>query len=195
MTTVRDLKEALKFLGEKPKFERQLEFASLLTDYFKNKGITPIVVGGLSVEIYTRNDYHTHDIDFVSERWDLFDELLTKLGFQRTQREWYHVESEIAVEVPSNKLEGSLDRVYEISLPNGKVLYVIGVEDIIIHRIEGIAFTLKYPEEDEDYEWAYRMFLIHKDDIDLDYLIQQAKQVNIYPLIEPWFDSKELTET
>lgn len=187
MTTVEDLKKALNYLEEKPKFERQLEFASLLTDYFNNRGITPIVVGGLSVEIYTRNDYHTHDIDFVSDGWYLFDELLTKqLGFERTEREWYHVETEIAVEVPSNHLEGSPDRVYEILLPNGKKLYVIGVEDIIIHRIEGIAFSLKFPEDDEDYEWAYRMFLIHKDDMDLEYLVERAKQVNIYKLIEPW---------
>ncbi|MDC3425125.1 hypothetical protein NC797_11470 [Aquibacillus sp. 3ASR75-11] len=188
MTTVNDLKEALKYLEDKPIFERQLEFASLITDFFKNKGITPIVVGGLSVEIYTRNDYHTHDIDFVSDGWNLFDELLTnQLGFERTEREWYHVETEIAVEVPSNHLEGNPDLVFELTLPNGKKLYVIGVEDIIIHRIEGIAFTIKFPEDDEDYEWAYRMFLIHKDDMDLKYLVERAKQTKIFNLIEHWF--------
>jgi len=162
MTSVDDLIEALKYLEDKPKFERQLEFASLLTDYFKSKGIKPIVVGGLSVEIYTRNDYHTHDIDFVSDGWDLFDDLLTnQLGFTRTQREWYHLETEIAVEVR--------------------------IEDIIIHRIEGIAFSLKFPKDDEDYEWAYRMFLIHKEDIDLEYLVKRAKQLQIYNLMENWF--------
>ncbi|WP_163527347.1 hypothetical protein [Halobacillus ihumii] len=191
MTTVEDLKEALNYLEDKPKFERQLEFAALLTDYFKSKGIVPIVVGGLSVEIYTRNDYHTHDIDFVSDGWHLYDDLLTnQLGFQRTEREWYHLDTEIAVEIPSNHLEGSLDRVYEITLPNSKKLYVIGIEDIIIHRIEGIAFALKFPEDDEDYEWAYRMFLIHKDDVDLEYLEEQAKQANIYNLIEHWFKQR-----
>lgn len=191
MTTVDDLKKALISLEDKPKFERQLEFAALLTDYFKNKGIKPIVVGGLAVEIYTRNDYHTHDIDFVSDGWSLYDDLLTQeLGFTRAGREWYHLDTEIAVEIPSNHLEGSLERVYEIILPNDKKIYVIGVEDIIIHRIEGIAFNVKFPEEDEDYEWAYRMFLIHKDDIDLEYLVEQAKQANIYNLIEHWFGKK-----
>ncbi|AKG03429.1 hypothetical protein AAV35_000630 [Salimicrobium jeotgali] len=188
MTTVNDLKRALKSLENKPKFERQLEFAALLTDYFKKKGIKPIVVGGLSVEIYTRNDYHTHDIDFVSDGWHLFDHLLTQnLGFTRTERAWYHLDTEIAVEIPSNYLEGNEDRVYEIILPDGKNIYVIGVEDIIIHRLEGVAFSVQFPEEDEDYEWAYRMFLIHKEDMDIDYLIEQAKQKNIYYLIEKWW--------
>ncbi|UOR12907.1 hypothetical protein [Halobacillus amylolyticus] len=186
MTTVEDLQEALTYLKDRPKFERQLEFTALLTEYFKCKGIKPIVVGGLSVEIYTRNDYHTHDIDLVSDGWNLYNDLLTKLGFTRTEREWYHVESEMAIEVPSNNLEGSLDHVFELVLPNGKTLYIIGIEDIIIHRIEGVAFTLKYPKEDEDYEWAYRMFLIHKNDLDLDYLVEQARKLKIYHLIEEW---------
>ncbi|AJD92242.1 hypothetical protein JMA_29250 [Jeotgalibacillus malaysiensis] len=187
MTTVNDLKQALVILADKPKFERQLEFAALLTDYFMQQGIKPIVVGGLAVEIYTRNDYHTHDIDFVSEGWHLFNDLLmNQLGFERSEREWYHTGAEIAIEVPSNHLEGDPDKVYEITLPNQKKLYVISIEDIIIHRLEGIAFTLVYPKDDEDYEWAYRMFLIHKDDLDLDYLTSKAKEVKVYSLIEEW---------
>ncbi|TFD97045.1 hypothetical protein [Jeotgalibacillus sp. R-1-5s-1] len=83
--------------------------------------------------------------------------------------------------------EGNPFKVYEITLPNQKKLSVISIEEIIIHRLDGIALTLVYPENDEDYEWAYRMFLIHKDYLGLDYLTSKAKEVKVFSLIENWF--------
>ncbi|MFZ3590567.1 hypothetical protein ACOI1C_15270 [Bacillus sp. DJP31] len=186
MITIEELKKELENIKDKPKFHKMIEFAALLTEYFGTKGIQPIVVGGLSVEIYTRNDYSTHDIDFVSDGWELFNELLTELGFTKTQREWYHADAELAVEVPSAHLEGSIDKVLELLLPNNRKLYVIGIEDIIIHRLEGIVGK-RYPKDDEDYEWAYRMFLIHKhENIDMDYLISEAKRTKVDKLITTW---------
>ncbi|PKR76756.1 hypothetical protein CEY16_13125 [Halalkalibacillus sediminis] len=186
MTTIEEMKNALADLKGKPKFKKQLEFASLLTEFFASENIRPIVVGGLAVEIYTRNDYHTHDIDFVSDGWHKFDELLREIGFTKTEREWYHLETEIAVEVPSNYLDGSLDLINELELPNGKKIFVIGVEDLIIDRLEGISRNAPYPENDEDYEWAYRMYLIHKEELDQEYLMNQAKKVNVSHFMDRW---------
>ncbi|UTW69500.1 hypothetical protein KHA80_22500 [Anaerobacillus sp. HL2] len=98
-----------------------------------------MIVGGLSVEIYTRSHYTTHDIDFITSGWDQFNHLLTQeLGFQRTEREWYHKELELAVEIPSNFLEGSQDKIIKIKLPSEREIFVIGVEDIIIHRLQNL---------------------------------------------------------
>ncbi|KAB8129868.1 hypothetical protein F9U64_14595 [Gracilibacillus oryzae] len=189
MITVDEIKKNMPKLKRLSKFERQLEFAALITAFMSEKNIKPIIVGGLAVEIYTRNDYHTHDIDFVSDGWEYFDKLLIELGFTKIEREWYHTELEIAVEIPSNFLEGSEERVIELELPGGKSVYLISVEDIIIHRLEGIAFSTTYPKEDEDYEWAHRMFLIHKADIDFEYFHQQAKAAKVSDLIQEWQNS------
>jgi hypothetical protein len=187
MITIEDLKKELDLIKDKPKFQKMLDFASILTSFFKQENIKPIVVGGLSVEIYTRNDYTTHDIDFVSSGWHRFDEVLGEIGFTRTEREWYHAEAELAIEVPDDCLDGDYDKVIELQLPNGRNLYVIGIEDIIIHRLEGIFH--QEPENDVDYEWAMRMFLIHKDDnIDMGYLIESAKKTKTYHILEKWLD-------
>jgi len=185
MITLDDLKSELERIQDLPKFHKMIEFASLLTEYFEeSKRIRPIVVGGLSVEIYTRNDYTTRDIDFVSDGWEEFNKVLTELGFSKVERDWYHLDTEIAIEVPSNFLEGSYDKVIELQLPNGRKLYVIGVEDIIIHRLEALHST-SFPEENEDYEWALRMFLIHKkDNIDMDYLLDKAKETKTDKLLD-----------
>lgn len=192
MITLDDLKQELVKIKDKPKFNKMIEFASLLTEYFEVKGIKPIVVGGLSVEIYTRNDYATQDIDFVSDGWDQFNEVLTQIGFIKVEREWYHADAELAIEIPSNHLEGSMDKVFILHLSNNRKLYVIGIEDIIIHRLEGILHR-RFPKDDEDYEWAMRMFLIHRDsNIDMDYLLNQAKLTKTYDLIKEWITiSKE----
>jgi hypothetical protein len=187
MITIEDLKKELELIKDKPKFQKLLDFASILTSFFEQENIKPIVVGGLSVEIYTRNDYTTHDIDFVSSGWDRFDQVLREIGFIKTEREWYHIEAELAVEVPDSYLDGDYEKVIELQLPNSRKLYVIGIEDIIIHRLEGIFHP--NPENDADYEWAMRMFLIHKDDnIDLDYLINEAKRTKTYHILEKWLD-------
>jgi len=57
MITINYLKQELEKIKNKPKFHKMIEFASLLTEYFEEQGIKPVVVGGLSVEIYTRSDY------------------------------------------------------------------------------------------------------------------------------------------
>jgi hypothetical protein len=190
MITVEELKLAIEDIIGLPKFEKMLEFSSLLTEYFEESlNIQPIIVGGLSVEIYTRSSYTTHDIDFVSPGWEKFHDILTKLGFTKIEREWYHTDLEIAVEVPASHLEGSMERVNELILPNNRKIYVIGIEDIIIHRLEGIIYK-RYPKDDEDYEWAKRIYLIHQENLDMEYLISEGNRSKTIHFIEEWLNEK-----
>lgn len=189
---IEQLKAQVETLGKLPIRERMFEFAGLVTEYMAALHIKPVVVGGLAVELYTLNHYTTHDIDFISSGWEQFNHLLTsELGFSRTSREWYHEELEIAIEIPSSDLEGSAEKVVEIELKSGRSIFVIAVEDIIIHRLESVLVSnVRFPADHEDYQWAYRMFLLHKDDlIDQDYLKKESIKSGTFKWIQQWQQS------
>lgn len=172
------------------KLERMLEFVAILTKRLSIEGIQPIIVGGLSVEIYTKGNYTTYDIDLISDGREKINHILTEeYGFEREGRSWYHKDLELALEIPDNYLEGSDEKVLEVELKNGKIVYVIGIEDIIIHRLESaIISSPKNPEWTEDYEWAQRMFKIYKDTeiLDINYLKKETKKKNIEYIINDW---------
>ncbi|MFA9556869.1 hypothetical protein ACERII_06180 [Evansella sp. AB-rgal1] len=189
MITLEQLKREVATLKTKNKFNKMLQFSALLTEYFEPKGIKPIIVGGLSVEIYTKGHYTTHDIDLITDGWEQFNDLLTnELDFKKINRIWYHEDLEIAIEIPSSYLEGSLDKILQLQLPNNQCIYVIGIEDIIIHRLESaIASNKDHPEYIDDYDWAERMFHIHYEkNIDMNYLLEKAKQTNSDAIINKW---------
>jgi len=144
-----------------------------------------------AIEIYTRGNYTTFDIDFVTDGHDHFDVLLTKeLGFKKEGRSWYHKGLELSIEIPANYLEGDPNKIIEVKLASGRSIYVIGIEDIIIHRLESALVSQpKNPEWTDDYEWAERIFHIHKSDLDimdLDYLKIAAKKANVDQIIDAW---------
>ncbi|GAB3046305.1 hypothetical protein [Virgibacillus ainsalahensis] len=191
MIQLNELKNEFKNLLQFSKHERMLQASALLTAYFELENIKPIIVGGLSVEIYTRNNYTTYDIDLITDGRDKFDVLLTKeLDFVKEGRSWYHKELEISIEIPDNFLEGSLEKVFKMELENGRYIFVVGVEDIIIHRLESAVVSHPdNPEWTDDYEWAERMFQIHRSDeeiMDLDYLRQTAKEAEVGSIVEQW---------
>ena len=191
MIRLSELKAEFSKLNLLSKHERMLELCGLLTSYLSESKITPIIVGGLSVEIYTRNHYTTQDIDLISDGRAQIDSLLTEeLGFKREGRVWYHEKLELSLEIPGNFLEGNLEKVIQMELDSGREVSVIGIEDLIIHRLESaIVSQSAHPEWTEDYEWAERMFFIHKEDdqiMDIEYLMRKAKETKTDQLINEW---------
>ncbi len=58
----------------------------IITKLLEPKNIQPVIVGGLSVEIYTQNDDSTRDIDFVSDGYHIIEDILFSLGFKKEDR-------------------------------------------------------------------------------------------------------------
>ena len=191
MMHLSELKKEFAKLVHLSKHERMLELCALLTDYFQGKGIRPVVVGGLSVEIYTRNNYTTQDIDMIMDGRDQLGELLiNEFNFKKEGRSWYHKELEISIEIPANFLEGSQELVIQMQLESGRNIFVIGIEDIIIHRLESAVVSHRdNPEWSDDYDWAKRMFEIHKLDqnlMDINYLQHASADKDVISIIKKW---------
>ncbi|WP_077324256.1 DUF6036 family nucleotidyltransferase [Virgibacillus siamensis] len=193
MIQLNELKMEFNNLINLRKHERMLEFCALLTAFFHEDGIKPIIVGGLSVEIYTRSNYTTYDIDLITDGREKISDLLTnELDFKKQGRNWYHETLELAIEIPDNFLEGSKEKVITIELKNGRNILVIAIEDIIIHRLESaLVSSPKHPEWTDDYEWAERMFQIHKHDtgiMDHKYLLNASEKAQVDDIIKKWLE-------
>jgi hypothetical protein len=158
-------KEALEQLQNKSKFEKMLHTAAIITELILPLGIRPIIVGGLSVEIYTLNGYATQDIDFVMDGYDIVNELLLQLGFTKVGKNWVHSILGVSIEIPSNFLAGDYDKVTELPVAD-KAVYVIGIEDIILDRLRAAVHW----KSGESREWGYRMLLMYLEELDMGYI-------------------------
>ena len=123
-------KEKLEQLisSREDKLQTMMKTASILTELLEPVSRIdgyPIVVGGLSVEIYTQSDYTTRDIDFVTSSSDALSKLLLQIGFKKEGRIYYHEDIEVVVDIVSSALEGSYEKVVHLQLEDGSKIYVI----------------------------------------------------------------------
>ena len=138
----------------------------------------------MSVETYTISDYTTGDIDLVLAGRDKTNEVLLDLGFERHGRNWFHNELEIAVEIPDNLLDGNYDKIITMKLSNQKKIYVVGIEDVISDRLR----LCIHWKSTEDCEWGYRLFFIHREELDLDYLKEKATKDLTIDRLNEWMN-------
>jgi len=182
MSLIDEVKNQIMLLSDKPKHEKMILFASIFTELLEAHNIKPVIVGGLSVEIYTRSDYTTRDIDFVFSGRDIANEILLELGFKKLGKDWFHEELELAIEIPDNVIDGDIDKVLTINLSNNKHIYVIGIEDIISDRLRACVFW----KSSSDCEWGQRVLLIHQGQIDFNYLKDKASKDNTIDELNKW---------
>ena len=51
------------------------------------------------------------------------------------KKSWYNDELKLSVEIPDDTLAGSMERIVAVEVGEGLTAYVIGVEDLIIDRL------------------------------------------------------------
>lgn len=162
----------LKEITNRP--DKTMYFAAIFAERLKGQGIKPILVGGGALEFYTQGSYTTLDVNMVVAGREHAKKVLEEMGFHRMrgQRSWYNEELELSVEIPDDVLAGSMDRVVSVDMGGGLTAYVIGVEDLIIDRLN----AYKYWKSLNDGEWAAATLAIHFDEIDLEYLKVRAEE-------------------
>ncbi|MDE3838725.1 hypothetical protein C0966_04935 [Bacillus methanolicus] len=177
-------KEKINQIKEKPKYEAMLLTASIITRLLDQYKIKPIIVGGLSVEIYTQSEYATRDIDFVSDGYHIIEDVLFSLGFKKEGRHFYHQDIEIAVEIPSNDLVGSYEKVAKVYIDDENYVYLISIEDIILDRLRAAVHW----KSEEDSIWGFRLLAKNFEVLDIEYLLKQTETKQEYDELSFWID-------
>lgn len=183
MSLIEKAKEQLRDLHSCQQFERMLKVTAVLTSLLEEKNQRPVIVGGLAVEIYTRSDYTTSDIDLIISDREAANSILLELGFVREGRHWYHELLSVSIEIPNDILEDADDdKIIELSLSNGLRVFVIGIEDIILDRLRACIHW----KSSSDCEWGKRMLLLHYERLDIPYMVQQATIDSTVDILRQW---------
>lgn len=129
-----------------------------------------ILVGGLSLTVYTKSEYVTDDIDLIVGEDKVFGYIMGELGFSKQGRMWFKDDNRICVETPSPPFAGNLSKlktVYATYMNEPYTLTVQGVEDIFLDRLRGFV------------EWDEQDYLRQ-----LDLIFRQYGEQMDYPYIE-----------
>jgi hypothetical protein len=174
----KDYSSKLKKIAALPETIQQVTLAAFLSKLYREKGMDFILVGGATVQFYTQAKYETKDIDVIlrGDTKELIEEIMTSLDFRRTSnyRQFENPLFHFSVEFPPSPIEiGSrtISKVNVIETPEGP-LEIIRIEDIIMDRIiAGVEW-----EDRPSLDQARLLWVMRKDEIDLDYLTDFAKK-------------------
>lgn len=181
--------EELEKLKDKPKYEAMMNTTAIITKLLEPHKIQPIIVGGLSVEIYTQNDYTTRDIDIVAPGRHIIEEILISLNFIKKGRHFYREDIEVVIEIPDNYLAGDKNKVIKAYMDedDDKYVYIISKEDIILDRVRATLFW----ESEDDEKWAFNIFSKNFHELDIKYLIKKTENKKEEELIRKWIKLME----
>lgn len=160
--------------------ERKIWVLAQLTRRLAETGIRPILVGGTAVALYTAGAYVTADMDVVASDRQRVGQTLREMGFQPAGRHWVHPQWEVAIEIPDTDLAGDPERVAQIEMDDGSVVYCIGIEDLLIDRLSAAVHW----RSQEDRRWANELLRLHAAQVDWQYLRERAGREGVLALLE-----------
>lgn len=160
--------------------QRRLWVLAIITEALKEKNIRPVLIGGGAVEYYTFGGYATEDMDLAVSDFSSLNAVLKKMRFKKEGRYWYREDLGILIEAPAGDLraQGETAPLSEVRIRKMSC-YVIGIEDLIIDRLNGF---IHWKQED-DYRWAKEIALNYKNMLDWEYLKRRGRQEKILKAI------------
>lgn len=160
-----------KIRGMQAPLARQLYMVGLITRILEERGKpAPVLIGGLALSYYSREVYFTSDIDLAYSDLEALDAALGSLGFVKRGRYWVQDELDIAVEAPAGSLAGEDAPVETVELEGGLRCVVLGLEDLIIDRLN----ACKHWESEIDCEMTEILIARYRDELDWVYLERKA---------------------
>lgn len=151
--------------------ERRLMALGIVFEALKPLDITPVLVGGMAVEMYSMGSYATFDADLLAPATRDVERVLVELGFERIGKTWKHRVLDLILEFVAGPFSVSWERVQPVEI-GGHTIHVIGLEDIILDRVEAYVHWGDLSSR----EWAVNLMAAHYGDIDWTYCHHQASK-------------------
>ncbi len=144
---------------------------ALITNLLEQKGKkAPIIIGGCALSYYSREVYFTADIDLAYADREALDAVLKDIGFGKQGRYWVNEGLKMAIEVPASILIGEDSPVETVELGEGLQCRIIGIEDLIIDRLN----ACKYWKSEIDCEIVELLIRRYIKELDWLYLKKKA---------------------
>jgi len=151
--------------------KRQLLMVGLITKLLEKEGRkAPVIIGGCALSYYSREVYFTTDIDLSYAEREVLDNVLKSIDFQKKGRYWVHEGLKMAIEAPTSKLVGEEAPVEIIEVGEGLQCTIIGIEDLIIDRMN----ACKHWKSEIDCEMVELLVNRYCNDLDWPYLERKA---------------------
>ena len=130
-----------------------------------------ILVGGSAVELYTYGMCESIDLDLVMYGSDELRKKLKELGFKRDGRTYQ--KNDIVIDIVDTFLG---DKREQRIVYGDLELTLVSIEDLIIDRMCGC----KYWESPRDCEQAYILYILYRNEIDMIYLSERARNEYLF---------------
>src|SRR5712692_9969985 len=158
---------------EPNELRKKMLLLGYITDRLDRKSQSIYLVGGQAVETYTAGQFTTGDIDITTTDREATEEILGRIGFKREGMVWLNEALGLAVHIVDSypkRIEKT--RTFQVG---PYTVRVVGVEDLIIDRLA----AAKFWKSRRDSEQANALFRSFRDQIDLQYLKERAKQEKV----------------
>jgi hypothetical protein len=151
--------------------KRQLLVLAYISQRMKELGNqVPVLIGGCALAYYSREVYFTTDIDLACSDRVALDTVLRSIGFVVEGRYWVHHDMNLMVEAPAGSLVGEDAPREIIELGNGLECCVIGIEDLLIDRMNACLHW----NSSQECEMVDLLVSLWSTEIEWDYLLLRA---------------------
>ena len=153
------------------------ELASYICTKLEEKNIEVVLSGGSCVEIYSRGDYTSYDIDLINRYNDTFFKIksaMESLGFKEEGKYFVYDDTQFYIEFPSGPLgvgDAPVNKIEEITTKYG-TLKLLTPTDCIKDRLAA------YYHWDDEQSLTQAIWVAQKNEINLDEIKQWSQKEN-----------------
>ncbi len=175
--------------GELDPLTKRIVFMGYFTTELEKQGVSPVAAGNYAVELYTSGEFKSEVVEMIAPA-NLAARLFTPMGFVQEDDVWVNSDVGLTAKIIAEDLdEARLQRINQIDV-NGLTVYVLGIEDTMIDKLKDFVFN----KETDAITWVQEIIEINVNEIDRDYLKEEADKAGVLGALKELLDELGLEE-